>query len=304
MQQIACSINPLLDTKRQEKMAVMLNIGCGTTYHPDWINIDYISQSSDVISCDLTKGLPFHSNTIAVCYSSHVLEHLRKEEAYFFIKEQKRILKTRGIIRIVVPDLEVICKNYLKYLEEALSGKKECEFRYDYSLLELFDQTTRDRVGGELAKVWASQEVSESDMEFIIARHGKEAENAMYRLRNRAKFEIGASKRIKQIFTKQALRRAVNKARYIAVELVVLTLLGKQYVKSFREGVFRNSGEIHRIMYDRFSLERLLSSCGFVDIKVCKADESRIPDFNRFQLDAIDGAPRKPDSLFMEAITV
>ena len=55
-------------------------------------------------------------------------------------------------------------------------------------------------------------------------------------------------------------------------------------------------------MYDRFSLERLLIEIGFVDIRCCRADESRIPNFNSYQLDTVNHTVRKPDSLFMEGL--
>jgi hypothetical protein len=56
-------------------------------------------------------------------------------------------------------------------------------------------------------------------------------------------------------------------------------------------------------MYDRVSLKLLLEEAGFVDYKVCRFDESRIPDWDRYRLDhAREGdKPRKPDSLFVEA---
>jgi hypothetical protein len=41
---------------------------------------------------------------------------------------------------------------------------------------------------------------------------------------------------------------------------------------------------------------------GFIDVRVCRADDSRIPDFNSYGLDMIEGKIRKPDSLFMEAM--
>ena len=54
-------------------------------------------------------------------------------------------------------------------------------------------------------------------------------------------------------------------------------------------------------MYDRYSLARLLRQVGFCDPVVCRAGESRIPDFARYELEIVDGTARKPDSLFMEA---
>ncbi|EKD59314.1 MAG: type 11 SAM-dependent methyltransferase [uncultured bacterium] len=53
-------------------------------------------------------------------------------------------------------------------------------------------------------------------------------------------------------------------------------------------------------MYDRFSLERLMTDAGFMDPSVTTAFESRIPGFARYGLDVVDGVVRKPDSLVME----
>ena len=116
----------------------MLNIGCGACRHSDWVNLDLNPNSPDVIALDATKGLPFESNAVDVCYSSHVLEHLSREEATSFIGEQRRVLKNGGVIRVVVPDLERICRLYLAYLDDLVNGSKAQEFRYDYTLLELF----------------------------------------------------------------------------------------------------------------------------------------------------------------------
>jgi hypothetical protein len=66
-------------------------------------------------------------------------------------------------------------------------------------------------------------------------------------------------------------------------------------------GRFRNEGEIHRWMYDRFSLARLLQEFGLVDIVVRTAGESYIPNWLSYKLDLEEnGTIVKPDSLFME----
>jgi hypothetical protein len=57
-------------------------------------------------------------------------------------------------------------------------------------------------------------------------------------------------------------------------------------------------------MYDQYSIKRLLESQGFSKVRICQAGESWIPDFSRYALDMVDGAIRKPDSLFVEAIRV
>jgi SAM-dependent methyltransferase len=62
------------------------------------------------------------------------------------------------------------------------------------------------------------------------------------------------------------------------------------------------AGELHRWMYDRFSLARRLGAAGFVDISVEAADTSRISDWKSFGLDTeADGSPYKPGSLYVEA---
>ena len=67
-------------------------------------------------------------------------------------------------------------------------------------------------------------------------------------------------------------------------------------------GRFRLGGEVHKWMWDRVSLARLLQEAGFVDVKVCSATDSAIAGFVGYQLDAdAAGITRKPDSLFIEA---
>ncbi len=280
----------------------MINIGCGDTYHKDWVNIDLNSSEPDVISSDLTKGLPFKSNSIDVCYSSHVLEHLSKSEALSFLKEQKRILKPNGIIRIVVPNLEVICTNYLEFLNKLESGKIEYEFMYDYTYLELFDQATREVRGGELLKLWNSKNISNENLKFIFARHGKEVEQVMHKMSQLSYSELSFLNKILDKLNLKGLLKAVHYLKILLIEITIFLILGSKYVNSFRTGIFRNSGEIHRAMYDRFSLKRILSKCGFKDIKFCKANESKFTNFSIFQLDEIDGNIRKPDSIFVEAV--
>lgn len=274
-------------------MATLVNIGCGPVFHPDWINLDLVSHSAEVVAHDLTRGLPFSAGMVDACYSSHVLEHLRPEEARFFLEEQRRVLKPGGVLRVVVPDLEAISRIYLGALEAVLAGAPGAEFKYDYSVLELYDQTTRERSGGELLKVWMSEAIGEREIEYILHRHGREAELAIRSLHAPAGGEAPPKNR---------LQETLDRARTFAVESAIYFLLGRKTLRAFREGRFRASGEIHRVMYDRYSLRRLLGSCGFTEIARCEAAESRIPGFAAYQLDSIDGATRKPDSLFMEAI--
>ena len=61
---------------------------------------------------NLTRPLPYPSDTVEAIFSSHVLEHLFMDEVENLITEMYRVLKPGGVCRIVVPDLEKIIALY------------------------------------------------------------------------------------------------------------------------------------------------------------------------------------------------
>jgi SAM-dependent methyltransferase len=63
-----------------------------------------------------------------------------------------------------------------------------------------------------------------------------------------------------------------------------------------------DAGELHRWMYDRFSLSDLLESVGFRQVGQTSAIASRIPGWESFHLDAgEDGSEYRPESIYLEA---
>ena len=270
----------------------LLNFGCGSTFHPAWFNIDIASSSPEVREYDIRKNLPYPNAKFDACYSSHVLEHLKQDEAQKLLVECYRVLKPKGIIRIVVPDLESIVRDYLNVVEQVNSGIKEAEPNYNWMMLELYDQTVRSFAGGEMRSFLVDPNILNKD--FVRYRIGTEAENF---------WEVQAfQKSLWQKLISKKLSWFIQKTRFIMAKFLVWMIAGNEAMQAFEEGMFRNSGEIHRWMYDRYSLRRLLERVGFVDVRVCRADESRIPDFNSYNLDMIENKVRKPDSLFMEGI--
>jgi len=254
----------------------MLNLGCGHRHHPDWINIDVQSTGPGVRAHSLYAGIPFSDGAIDVVYHSHVLEHFPKRFTPIFLKDCHRVLKPGGIIRVAVPDLERIMRIYIDLLEKSLGGDIQAQQRYEWIMLELFDQTVRNQSGGDMLEYWKQQHIPAED--FVIERCGSEAKNVI----NSVKRSPSANVPSEDIFL-QAIR---NKDASLIQRI----------------GMFRVSGEIHQWMYDRYSLTKLLQEAGFTDIKVCRADESAITNFNSYLLDIEpDGKVRKPDSLFMEA---
>ena len=107
-----------------------------------------------------------------------------------------------------------------------------------------------------------------------------------------------ATKRTGHItFTKLVRRLHIEVARTL-----LLLLGGRSMRRKLDVGLFRTRGEVHRVMYDEFSLSRLLLACGFCAPRKVGAMESSIPGYADYELDAVRGIVRKPDSLFMEAV--
>jgi SAM-dependent methyltransferase len=120
-----------------------LNLGSGLQQAPGWVNYDrsravYLARSRvlrktvrvanrlgltskrellpwppDTRVYDLTKGIPHPPESVDAIYSSHMLEHVDPTTAEFIIRECHRVLKTGGVLRIVVPDLKAAASAYI-----------------------------------------------------------------------------------------------------------------------------------------------------------------------------------------------
>ena len=278
---------------------VMLNIGCGRVFHEDWINLDVAPADASVVQLDASKGLPFKDGTVDVCYSSHVLEHIAAHEAGLFLSECARALKPGGVVRIVVPDLEMIVREYSLLLHKLNEGDDSRSDDYDWIMLELFDQVEREKSGGEMAQYLLRPDLP--NREFIRARIGAEAESYWKPGMNEAATVANVESIWRKLLAKSP-SHVMKKLRERLAKSMVRLIAGESAADAFQVGLFRASGEIHRWMYDRYSLARLLKQAGFVDVVVCDAETSRISNFAHYGLDSVEGRIRKADSLFVEGI--
>jgi predicted SAM-dependent methyltransferase len=267
-----------------------LNLGCGITFDPRWTNIDFVSTGEGVLAHNLLEGIPCKDQEFELVYHSHVLEHFPKDKALAFLKECKRVLKPSGIIRVAIPDLERIAQNYIRFLNESLEGQTGAKEKYEWSVIELLDQMVRNTTGGEMIQYVADQ--TKKNDSFLIERNGHEIERLFEAVRktNSNQQNQPTSKASFWSRLKNKLNREFK-----------MRLLGDDY-RLLQEAKFRNSGEIHQWMYDRFSLSELLKSAGFKNPQVKSAFESGVSDWTDFNLDGANGKVRKPDSLFMEAV--
>lgn len=253
----------------------LLNLGCGRRTHPAWINADLVPASPEVRHVDLRERLPFDDESFDAVYASHVLEHLSPAGATRLVGEIHRILRPGGVARLVVPDLEGLCRAYLGELDRAAAGAPGADERHQWMIIELIDQLARVRSGGHMLRWWRRDPVPAEDL--VVERLGAEARDGMAWIRR---------------------RRAEGKDSALAAE----TWLDPDEPSPESEVAFRRQGEVHRWMYDRVSLARLVRSCGFRDPRVVAAATSSIPGWAAYRLDGdAEGRPHKPDSLFLEA---
>ena len=123
-----------------------VNLGCGLYCLSGWLNIDgsltslfgcnnkYLNkllykfagssefhtfkEFNDVIInkklywYNLIDGIPLENEAVDVIFTSHLLEHLNKTDGRKFLKEIYRTLKKDGLVRILVPDLDIAIKQF------------------------------------------------------------------------------------------------------------------------------------------------------------------------------------------------
>lgn len=272
-----------------------LNIGCGSRFDPAWTNIDANPSSPNVQFHDCREGLPFLDHSFDVVYHSHVLEHFAKTEAARFVQECFRVLRSGGIIRVAVPDLESLARLYLCAIDKAAGGDTQWQHNYDWLMLELYDQTVRNRSGGGMID-YVKQDPLPNEA-FLFERSGGEIRRILQAMR----------KPTRPTQTHLSLVEEITR-RLLAIPQAALTrclqkLLGPEGSEALKVGQFRLAGEIHQWMYDRYSLARLLGQVGFQNPRRRGPAESLIPDWASYHLDTEpDGSIYKPDSIYMEAV--
>jgi predicted SAM-dependent methyltransferase len=270
-----------------------LNVGCGYHFSKDsvWTNLDYVACGEGVIQHNLLEGIPFLDNSFDAVYHSHVLEHFAKEDAGKFIAECFRVLKPGGTLRIAIPDLERIARQYLRLLEEGMKHPDDSVIRanYEWMLQEMYDQTVRNSTGGNMEK-YLLQETMVNEP-FVLEQIGQEAMRIRQMLLQSKGQQPPAPK-----------PRNVGMREKISTKVSAFLLdRWKIDLRAHDIGKFRLGGEIHQWMYDRYSLSQLLKSKGGKQIEIRDAFTSYIPDWNKYELDSKNTVVRKPDSLFIEA---
>jgi predicted SAM-dependent methyltransferase len=89
-----------------------LNVGCGTSAHPGWINLDYSFSANADIRWDLTKSLPLAEGSCSRIYQESFLQMFTRVKGQALLREFYRLLAPGGVMRIAMPSLEEVFRLY------------------------------------------------------------------------------------------------------------------------------------------------------------------------------------------------
>lgn len=262
-----------------------VNIACGDVYVQGWVNLDYAPHSSAVTHANLLDRLPLGDAEADLAYSSHFIEHIPRDLVRHFLSECFRILKPGAYLRLVLPDLEEMCRCYLARRESAEHDKA------DFLVLEMLDQCVRMRPGGELGDFYERLRTAQAPsemIEFVRKRTGHEV--------HRVVGDMDA----RWVRVLRNPEHLLGRLQGLYCRLV-LALLPSAFRK--QNVSLASVGERHAWIYDFHSIERALKEAGFADIRRVSASTSSIDDFPFFPLDVTsEGLPRKGlESMYIEA---
>jgi predicted SAM-dependent methyltransferase len=93
------------------RRAERLHIGSGPHAIPGWVNVDNVRYPG-VRVLDVTYGLPFKD--VRYIYAEHFIEHLHYNDARYFLRECRRILRDDGVLRLSTPNLDWVWASHYK----------------------------------------------------------------------------------------------------------------------------------------------------------------------------------------------
>ena len=246
----------------------------------EWTNVRFTllpgPEGGKVNYHDLRRPLEFAGNTFDAANINHVFEHLTTELGKRFAGDLYRVLKPGGVCRVSVPDLERICKDYLRWLERSLKVPSAKNlYKYQWSVWEIFDQIVREKSGGKMGEALRREDL---DFEFIQERYG----DVFRQFYGKATPEYQCE--AEPVPQRNLIRRLLAKPP--AEIPVAIYLKAKRCLRKNKDTYGpHKTGESVKWMYDRVSLRLLLEGCGFEDFSVKSHAESDIVGWERYDLD-------------------
>ena len=259
----------------------------GPSFLTQWNNLVFAALPGPPLAntryVDLsTAPLGFADETFDAVYAYHVFEHLTPSQGKRCTQQIFSVLKSGGIFRLSVPDLETACRDYLDTLRAASDhSTRQNLVRYRWAVMAIFEQMVRDRPGGLMQEAIEQGEYDDAQLRNLfgdmlrplVARRG----SARPRDRGRA-FSL-----LRQIY------RGVR------------TILGKSRPRITNRLDPRLTKEAVQWMYDRLSLRLLLEQAGFQDVRQMDHVSSNIPGWSEYDFDRSNNGDYPLDpSVYME----
>lgn len=165
-----------------------LHVGCGiagreATHHrfqqPNWehIRLDIDPDVKPDVIGDIRALHGIDSSSVDGVFSSHNLEHLHFNDVFMALKSFHRVLKDRGHLIVVVPDLQKACEEVafgdgLKTLYESPAGPiAALDIIYGYRPYTIHNQFMRHLTG--FTDVWLKNVLVDQGFSAVeVAKHG------------------------------------------------------------------------------------------------------------------------------------
>jgi predicted SAM-dependent methyltransferase len=129
-----------------------VTIGCGEFPLEGWFNTDLEPTAPGVAFLDATRPLPFPPASVDLIESEHCIEHLSVHAARALLAECRRVLRSEGVLRIVVPDLEFAVRVY----GEASEAAERYRAWFRSSVLDDPEATRADVLNAQM-RLWGHQ---------------------------------------------------------------------------------------------------------------------------------------------------
>jgi predicted SAM-dependent methyltransferase len=140
---------------------IYLHLGCGSTNHPKFINIDTIPAPHIHYIRSVDDLSIFEDNTVSLIYASHCLEHFSHTKISEVLTEWYRVLKNGGIIRLSVPDFDLILDIYnsngreIHIIDQYLMGGQGDKYNYHKAVFNKISLTAvLKKVGFQQVREW------------------------------------------------------------------------------------------------------------------------------------------------------
>lgn len=107
-------VNKENELEFRKKDQVWLNLGCSDRKLPGFLNVDIRPESGADVIDDVRTLKTIEDNSVDLIYACHLFEHFDKHEWPEVLKCWYRKLKKGGILRLAVPDIDAVCRHYIK----------------------------------------------------------------------------------------------------------------------------------------------------------------------------------------------